>query len=136
MGTNAKDHIESVEFQKGQIIFQEGDETSYFYVIRQGQVQIFTYGSEGNKIVLSVAKEGRAIGEFAMVAKKPRSATAMALTDVVLVKVSEEGYEKLLSELPSWSLSLIQELVDRLRKADDIIRKYSIQNPEAQIKPL
>lgn len=124
----AGDHLDQVEFEAGSILFQEGDETTFFYIIQEGQVEIFTQDKAGKKITLSIADSGQAIGEFAMVAQRPRTASARALTNVSLVKISEVGYQELLQELPEWAMSMMRSLVERLVQADETIRKNSLEN--------
>ncbi len=67
--------------------------------------------------------DGESFGEFALISKMPRSASAQAVTDVVLVKVSEEGFKQLLSELPTWAECMLNSFVDRLQNMTDKIRE-------------
>ena len=59
-----------------------------------------------------------------MIDRQPRSASARALTDVVAVKVSEQAYAALLAELPTWVQAMLEGLVTRLRKANEIIERH------------
>lgn len=124
----AGDHIDQADYEAGSLLFQEGDITTFFYIIQAGQVEIFTQDKSGKKITLAIADSGQAIGEFAMVAQRPRTASARALTDVTLVKISEVGYQELLKELPEWALAMMKSLVERLIQADETIRKNSLEN--------
>ncbi|MCX7978447.1 MAG: cyclic nucleotide-binding domain-containing protein [Bdellovibrionaceae bacterium] len=66
---------------------------------------------------LAVIEEGHTFGEFALLDKSSvRSASAQALTDVELIKVSEEGFKELLSELPVWAASMMNFFVSRMKK--------------------
>jgi CRP/FNR family transcriptional regulator, cyclic AMP receptor protein len=126
--------LEKVEFKPGQVLFNENDESFFFFIIQEGSVEVFKTDESGKIIPLAIAGEGQALGEFAMVAKKSRSASARALTKVVAVKVSENAYQTLLDELPSWALAMIEGLVERLRQADDIIKAYGIIDPSLVAK--
>ena len=128
----AAEYLEHVKLNPGELLFKEGDKSFFFYIIQQGNVEIYLHDGTGKKITLAVAEPGQAVGEFAMITKRPRSASAVALTPVELVKISEEGYQQLLKELPEWAFSMIQTLVDRLSQADQTIRKHSLEN--AQLK--
>jgi len=118
--------IETVIFQPGESLFQEGEIGFHFFVIQSGQVEIFRTGSEEQKIPLAVVSDGASIGEFAMIDRKPRSATARALTEVQAAKVSEAAYQELLTELPDWAVAVMTGLVDRLRQTNEIIRRSGI----------
>lgn len=118
----SKDAIQNEKFKKGQSIFAEDDLSLCFYIVRSGVVQIFTKSLHGNKIEIIEIHEGETFGEFALLDRRPRSASALALTDVELVKVTEEGYDHMLTELPLWAASMLRSFTRRLRVMNDRIR--------------
>lgn len=118
--------IEQVSFKKGDILFNEGDTTYHFFVIQDGEVEIFKTSAEGKQIPLGVVGAGSSLGEFAMLDHMPRSATARALTDVSAAQVSEQAYEQLIEELPDWAVAVMRGMIDRIRATNDIIRKHNI----------
>lgn len=115
--------IQKVAYKSGDFIFLEGDRETHFYIIEKGNVQIFTKKDGGERINICEISEGEAFGEFALLDKAPRSASAKALTDVVLVKVSQEGYEKLLADIPVWASSMLRSLITRLKNMNSLIKK-------------
>lgn len=114
--------IQKVAYKAGDFIFLEGDKEAHFYIIEKGSVQIFTKKPTGERINICEISEGESFGEFALLDKAPRSASAKATTDVVLVKVSAEGYEKLLSELPAWSSSMLRSFMARLKNMNELLK--------------
>ena len=126
--------IEMVEFAAGDTLFMEGETTFHFFIIQSGEVEIFKKNSVGKRLPLAVVGEGSAIGEFAMIDRLPRSATARALTVVAAVKVSESAYQKLIADLPDWAMSVMSALVDRLRQTNEIIRTAGIVDPRIKEK--
>ena len=115
--------LELVEFNPGDVIFRENEETYFFYMIKEGKVEVYRETSTDQRVVLAVVEDGQSLGEFAMIDKQARSASARALTRVVAVKVSEESYASLLTELPTWAQAMLEGLVSRLRTANEIIRQ-------------
>lgn len=103
-------------------IFFEGDLESHFYIIESGKVQIFTKSKTGKRIDILTVDEGESFGEFALLDNKPRSASAQAVTDVSLIKVSAEGYEQLLAELPVWTACMLKSFVVRLKNMTEQLR--------------
>ena len=63
----------------GEIIIQQGDEGDNFYIIDQGEVEIYVGGEK----VLSIG-EGGSFGELALIYGTPRAATVKAASDVKL----------------------------------------------------
>jgi len=121
-------YLDLIKFKPGDILCSEGEETSFFYIIESGDVEIFINPNGGEKVVLNVISSGEALGEFAFITKKPRTASAQAITSVTAYRVSEEGYTKLMAGLPEWAQTMITNLVQRLSDSTELIRKYSQSN--------
>lgn len=114
--------IQKVAYKAGDFIFLEGDKETHFYIIEKGSVQIFTKKKGGERINIIDISEGESFGEFALLDKAPRSASAKALTDVVLVKVSAEGYEQLLAEIPTWASTMLRSFMVRLKNMNSLLK--------------
>lgn len=129
-GGTSSNGIELVYFESGEILFHENEESYHFFVIQEGSVEIYKDGDDGIRLPLTIISEGTALGEFAMINRAPRSATARAITPVRAARISEQAYQKLLEELPEWAMSVIKALIERLHKTNEIIRKGRIVSPE------
>jgi CRP/FNR family transcriptional regulator, cyclic AMP receptor protein len=109
-------------YQSGDYIFFEGDADFHFYIIETGQVKIFTRDKSGQKIEIASLAEGESFGEFALLEKQPRSASAQATSECVLIKVSEKGYEQLLNELPVWASSMLRSFAQRMKSMNERLK--------------
>ena len=103
-------NIEAQFFKAGSIIFREGDEANQLFVIKSGQVRI----QIGNRTVTELAADN-IFGEMALIDSEPRSATAVAITDVEVVPVSEKQFLFLVSQTPFFALKVMRVLAQRLR---------------------
>jgi CRP/FNR family cyclic AMP-dependent transcriptional regulator len=121
-GHESGQQIEQVEFRAGEILFHEDETSFHFFIIQEGEVEIFKRGSSGEELQLAIVTPGNSLGEFAMLDRKPRSASARAMSDIVAARVSPEAYNQLLSELPDWAVSVMRALVERVRHTNDIVR--------------
>jgi CRP-like cAMP-binding protein len=97
-------------FKSGEFVFREGDPTEEMYVIKSGKVEI-RLGSR----VLDTVPESSIFGEMALIDPSPRSASAVALTDVTLVPVAEKQFLFLVSRTPHFALNVMRVLARRLR---------------------
>lgn len=109
-------------YKPGDFIFFEGDLDFHFYIIEFGEVQIFTKNAQGTRINIATIEPGESFGEFALLDKAPRSASAQALTEVSLFKVSQVGFEDLLNELPVWSSSMLRNFAVRLKNMNQVLK--------------
>jgi len=102
--------IDAKLLKAGSVIFREGDEARELFVIKSGEVRI----QIGNRTVADL-KADSIFGEMALIDKEPRSATAVAVTDVELVAVSEKQFLFLVSQTPYFALKVMRVLAQRLR---------------------
>ena len=100
----------------GETIFKEGDTAKELYVIQSGQVEI----QLGNRL-LDTLEPNDLFGEMALIDGAPRSATAIAKTDVALVPMSKKDFLALVSRAPSFALDIMGMLARRLRTANRAI---------------
>lgn len=110
-------------YKPGDFIFFEGDIDFHFYIVEAGEVAIFTKSKTGKRVDIATVEEGESFGEFALLDKQPRSASAQAVTECLLVKVSEKGYEQLVSELPVWASSMLKSFAERLKNMNDRLKQ-------------
>jgi CRP/FNR family cyclic AMP-dependent transcriptional regulator len=103
-------------FKAGEIIFKEGDPGHEMYVIRSGRVEV----RRGNR-VLGTLGEKSIVGEMALIDDAPRSATAVAVTDVSLVPIGEKQFLFLVSETPFFALNVMRTLARRLRASNEAL---------------
>ena len=94
----------------GEIIFKEGDEAQQLFVIKSGEVAI----QSGNRMLAELSTN-HIFGEMALIDDAPRSATAVAKTDVELVPISEKQFLFLVSQTPFFALKVMRVLARRLR---------------------
>jgi CRP/FNR family transcriptional regulator, cyclic AMP receptor protein len=84
------------EFKAGDVIFSHGDDAKELFVIQNGTVEIRL----GNRVIETLS-DYNIFGEMALIDAAPRSATAVAVTDVKLVPVAEKQFLFLISHTPS-----------------------------------
>ena len=104
------------ECKAGEVIFNEGDAASVFYVIQSGKVDIRL----GNRL-LGTLSDLDIFGEMALIDAAPRSATAIAATDVKLVPVGEKQFLFLVSQTPYFALNVMRVLARRLRAQNSVV---------------
>jgi CRP-like cAMP-binding protein len=109
---NAKN---TINFAAGDPIFKEGDAPEgLMYVVQSGEVTISVRGE-----TLETIGPGSPLGELGLVDHSPRSATAVAHTDCVLVPVDEKQFNFLVQQTPGFALQIMRILAQRLRAYRD-----------------
>ena len=105
------------EFNRGSVIFREGDPGECMYEIQTGSVGVFRdYGGE-NETEIAKLFSGKIFGEMGLLEHAPRSATVVVLEDgTVLTKVTEKEFYDYFVDNPVAVLNVMQQMCSRLRK--------------------
>ena len=106
-----------VRIAKGEHLFHEGQFPGAMYLIRQGKMRIYRR-ENGVEIELEAVEENQIVGELSFLDGSLRSASAQALVDSTLIKISGPAFTKTLDGLPDWLKILIRTLCLRLRNAN------------------
>ncbi len=113
--------MKSEAISAGKVIVKEGDKGDRFYVIAKGKVEVHTAGQHSERLRLAVLGEGDYFGEIALIKHEPRTANVQALTDGIVLTLSSEDFDKLLSKSPELKASLEAKCaarMDELANAD------------------
>lgn len=102
----------------GTTLFSEGDQAHDLIVINRGEVKITTVALSGQELVIEVLGPGELLGELSAIDGEPRSANAVALTDVEFTAVPLDRFLTYLQTNPASMGSLLSVLVRRLRQAN------------------
>jgi len=102
-------------YRSADIIFHQGDSSREFYIIYQGKVRIFKVSPAGYETSINIFGPADVIGEFAAVDQLPRSATAKAITECVLLLISSDLFLERMFHLPNLALGLARLLTAKVR---------------------
>lgn len=103
--------LEPVRFQAGDVILEEGEPGDSCYVIEEGKVRIEVRRSHvDTENVLEVLEPGAFLGELSLLDRLPRSASAVAETDVVAHRFTADALDDLLQQHPAVGTALLREL--------------------------
>ncbi|MBM3688113.1 MAG: Crp/Fnr family transcriptional regulator [Actinobacteria bacterium] len=112
-----------VEFRvaRGDAIFSEGEPGDRMYVILDGKVKLGQTSTDGRESLLAVLGPGEVFGELSLFDPGPRTATATAVTDVVVIGLGHDNLRPWLAGRPEVAESLLQALAQRLRRTNETL---------------
>ena len=115
-------------FQDGQIIFEEGSNGDWIYVVEEGKVEI-SKNVGGQRIVTETLKEGDVFGELAYIDKTPRSSTATAKGTTVIGIIDRDFFDAEFNKIPTDFQKVLKKVAFRLRKTTK--RPVDMQNEKS-----
>lgn len=102
---------ESVEYDAGEIIMNQGDLGTSMYIVVDGQVRIFEGDQE-----LAVHGTRAVFGELAALDPEPRAASVQAIEDCTLLRLDGESLYDLMSGNKEVTRGIVHVLCDYTRQ--------------------
>ena len=121
------------QFNKGQTIFSEGDETKGFFVVVDGRVKIYKVSSEGKEQILHIFEAGQSFGEVTVFTGQQLPANAQTLAKSRLLLFPRNAFVGLVTANPSLALSLLAIMSKKLRQFADQIENLSLKEIPARL---
>ena len=112
------------------LLFKGGDPPDSLYLIRSGEVEIFTRNRQGRRAVLATLKSGNFFGEIGPFFKKPRTASAKTIKPSVLFELTKEDLEACLLQFPKLQSTLKEISLKRLARIKDILSQGEVEKVE------
>lgn len=126
----------SKSYPRGTIIFKEGDGARYYWQVQDGEVKMNNFNDEGKEFIQGIFTKGESFGEPPLLISKNYPANAVALTDVVLLQLSQPVFLELLHEHPEMAIAISTRLANRLYYKSVMASEISSQDPEHRLLKL
>ena len=120
-------------FTKGQMILLEDDLGQTFFVVAGGSVKITRLSDDGREVILAMLGESDFFGEMSLLDGAGRSANVVALEASEVLTLARNDFLEILQDYPKISISLLEELTQRIRKSDQQIESLSLSDVEQRI---
>lgn len=115
------------KYKKGDIIFNKNEIGKTFFIVKSGEVKIFTSVGRKNKI-LSLIGEKNFFGELALLGVKYRTASAVCEKDSELYVISAKEFQNFLFKHKDFMIKMLYIMAERLKRADEEIENLIFHN--------
>lgn len=105
--------MEEIELEKDEIIFNKGDFGDCLYIIKSGSVHI-----HDNDHRFATLSDGEMFGELSLLDAEPRSASATAASESLVLKLKQEPFIEVLMQNSIVLKGILSTLSKRLREED------------------
>jgi CRP-like cAMP-binding protein len=119
-------------YPKDTMIFSEGQPGHELYILQKGQVKISKIVND-KEVMLALLKPGDIFGEMSLLENKPRSASAMAHEDAVLLAVNRSNFERMVTSQPQIISRLTTLLAERIWFLYKQLANIYVENPVGRL---
>ena len=107
-------------YPPGTVVCKEAAVESSFYMILEGDFEVTKVINNRETRLLKTLTAGDFFGEMALIHNAPRAATVTAKTDVVVLELDKDGFNRVLRHSPSVAMAMVSEISNRLRQNDEL----------------
>jgi len=100
----------------GEVLFQAGEEADSLYLLRSGRLGVFRHEQGHPPQFLGVVKPGEPVGEMALIAGSPHSASVVALRDSEVLALPREDFFEAVRTRPDVMIELSRLMLQRVRE--------------------
>ena len=119
-----------LSFKAGAVVFEEGYEAPYFYILEEGKVDLFVGKQEEKRFL--VYYPGEIFGWSALVEPHRYLASARCMADTIMTRIPRQAVDIVLKEYPSDGQLIYQHLAAIL--AQRLIEAYRESVPQSGIQ--
>lgn len=113
----------AISLNPGEYMIREKTACDALFIIKEGQLEVYKTGSNGEKIPVGMIGSGQYVGETALLLNRPHSSNVVALTPVKAIRLTKTSIEAQLKTVPAWLIALTKGLIERLQAQNEIMRR-------------
>ncbi len=121
----------AMEYQRGNVLFREGDQCSAVFVLCSGRVKISATSREGRTLIMRIAGAGDVLGMSAALAKDEYEVTAEAMEPCRVRLLHVQHLTQMLCDFPEVSMGAAKVLAQDYRAAFDEVRLITLPGSPA-----
>jgi len=125
--------IEPRSYRKGEMIYLAGDPGGKLYVLHTGKIKITRINPSGKEQVIHILGPGEFTGELSLFSSAPLTDNAEALEDSTMCIMDGAKLKALMLKNPVIALKVMEELSQRLQKAESLIEVISLDSVEQRL---
>lgn len=102
------------------VICRENEVEYVFYMILEGDLEVTKVINNSEVRLLKSLTAGDFFGEMALIHNAPRAATVKSKTNVIMLELDKDGFNRVLKRSPSVAMAMVEEISRRLRQNDQM----------------
>ncbi len=112
---------EYIQCQRGQTLFERGEDASDCYQVVSGRVGLISCASGRRPCMVAIRTPKQLFGDLSLFDSQPRAASAKTLESCTLVRIPYRPLRAILAEEPQLLWGFLQAFAGKVRHADDML---------------
>jgi CRP/FNR family transcriptional regulator, cyclic AMP receptor protein len=124
------------KYRKDEIVFAQGDAADAVFYVQKGRVKVVVVSSEGKEGVIAILGAGDFLGEGCLAGHPRRMATAVTMTDAIIMRVTKAAIIRVIHDEPAFSQVFIAHLLARAHRVEDDLIDQLFNSSEKRLARL
>lgn len=121
------------KYKKNEVIFDEGGAALFYYQVIEGNIRMYNSNPDGKEFTQGFFSNGSSFGEPPLLIDETYPATAVAMQDSTVVKLSKEKFLRILDEYPAVQKTFLRLMAERIHTKANTSKEIINQRPEFRI---
>ena len=121
------------KYEENSIVFYEGDSSKYLHCLLKGVVKLYKTTSNDKEIILKYFHPNELIAEVASFENIPYPATALAHSNVELLKIDFEKFKQIMYNNPELSFAIQISLIKKIKTLETVISRHIILDAKERV---
>ena len=122
-----------LKLSKDNIIFYEGDESKYLYILTKGIVKLYKTASNDKEIVMKYFHSNELIAEVANFDEIPYPATAQCFTESDVLRIDFTKLKEIIYEDPKLAFMIQTSLIKKIRNLEKLVSLHVVLDSKERI---
>ncbi len=122
-----------LKLSKDNVLFYEGDEPKYLFLLKKGIVKLYKTSSNDKEILLKYFHSNELIAEVANFEQIPYPATAQSFTDTEVLRIDFVSLKDIIYSDPNLSFLIQTSLIKKIRNLENIVSLHVVLDSKERI---
>lgn len=133
---NVVNLITKKSFNKGDVIFSEGEIFDKLFIINSGSIKVYKYTKDGKEQILYILKEGEFLGDLTLLKKDIFKFSATALESTNICFIHKDDFDTLIKTNPDISIKVLEYAHDRISLLENLVQTLTTKDVEVRLASL
>lgn len=125
--------ISTRTYEKGEIVFEEGQKANKLFIICKGQAKVFQSNPGGKEQILYLLTDGDFFGAFNLLKEDEFDSSCVTLEKTQISTLEKSAFDEIVLSNPKITLKIFEKAYERIRKAETLVARLSSGNPDAKV---
>lgn len=120
-------------FPKESIVFYEGDDSKYLYLLKSGIIKLYKVTSNDKEVILKYFHPNELIAEVANFEQIPYPATAQAFTNVEVIMIDFASLKDIIYQNPAFAFKIQTSLIKKIKNLENLVSMHIVLDSQERV---